>query len=333
MLADLNSIFYQYIRGGILVLCIYNLFVFFQNGNKQFLYYSLYFLCIFLFFLGQEFSGQVELRWFHVLTPSIHCGTFIFYLSFAREVLLTKQHIPVWDTRMVQARTITIFMVPMFLMVFWIWGGKALTYLFMVLGFATFVFSLCSYYFFLKIKNRIAFLFLVGSFSYSVLATCSFFAGFSFGGYAGFIKKFNAHPTLFMYCGSLFEAIVFSVLIGNKIDLLEKENKESIKRIDELKRIVIKNHIVLKDKTKVYISELVFIKADDHYLNLFLSNGKNHFVRGKLKSIKQELPPNFMQSHRSYIVNSNFIKQINRDGLLMITNEVVPLSRSFKDGF
>ncbi|MCL6265072.1 LytTR family transcriptional regulator DNA-binding domain-containing protein [Flagellimonas myxillae] len=333
MLADLNSVFYQYIRGGILVLCIYNLFVYFQNNNKQFLHYSLYFLCIFLFFLGQDLSRHGEMAWFHILTPSIHCGTFIFYLSFAREVLPTKKRIPKWDKTMLQARDITIFMVPMFLVIYGLFGGRALTYVFMVLGFATFVFSLCCYYFFLRIKNRITYLFLLGSFSYSVMATCSFFAGFSFGGYSGFIQKFSAHPTLFMYCGSLFEAIVFSVLIGSKIDILEKENQESIKRIDELKKIVVKNHIVLKDKTKVYISELVFIKADDHYLNLFLSNGKNHFVRGKLKSIKQELPPNFVQSHRSYIVNSNFIKQTNSDGLLMITNQLVPLSRSFKQGF
>ncbi len=333
MLADINSFFYQYIRGGILVLCIYNLFVFFQNSNRQFLYYSLYFLCIFLFFLGQEFIGHTRLRWFHILTPSIHCGTFIFYLSFAREVLNTQEHIGKWDKRMVQGRTITIFMVPMFLIIYWLFGNKVHTYVFMVLGLATFIFSLFSYYFFLKIKNRIAYLFLLGSLSYSVMAVFSFFAGFSFGGYAGFIEKFNAHPTFFMYCGSLFEAIIFSVLIGNKIDILEKEKKESIKQINELKRIVIKNHIVLKDKTKVYISELVFIKAEDHYLNLFLSNGKNHFVRGKLKSIKQELPPNFVQSHRSYIVNSNFIKQTNSNNIFMINNGIVPLSRSFKKGF
>ncbi len=114
---------------------------------------------------------------------------------------------------------------------------------------------------------------------------------------------------------------------------LEVEKSETLQKLDELKQIVIKNHIVLKDKTKVYISDLMYIKADDHYLILFLSDGKNHFVRGKLKNIKEELPPNFIQCHRSYIVNSNFIKQINRESLTMINKERIPLSRSFKDKF
>ena len=118
-----------------------------------------------------------------------------------------------------------------------------------------------------------------------------------------------------------------------KSENLEEEKSETLQKLDELKKIVIKNHIILKDKTKVYIADLMYVKADDHYLNLFLADGKNNFVRGKLKNIKEELPPNFIQCHRSYIVNSNFIKQINRDSLVMMDKERVPLSRSFKDDF
>ena len=111
---------------------------------------------------------------------------------------------------------------------------------------------------------------------------------------------------------------------------LEEERFETLQKLDELKKLVIKNHIVLKDKTKVYITDLMYIKADDHYLKLFLSNGKNHLVRGRLKKLKEELPPNFVQCHRSYVVNANFIKQKNSTSLLMINQESIPLSRSFK---
>jgi len=118
-----------------------------------------------------------------------------------------------------------------------------------------------------------------------------------------------------------------------KSTVLEEEKSETLQKLDELKQIVIKNHIVLKDKTKVYIADLMYIKADDHYLNLFLSNGKDHFVRGKLKNIKEELPPNFIQCHRSYIVNVNFIKQKNTTALVMINQERIPVSRLFKGSF
>ena len=134
---------------------------------------------------------------------------------------------------------------------------------------------------------------------------------------------------------TLILAVIFFLYrrYRKKSVVLEEEKSETLQKLDELKQIVIKNHIVLKDKTKVYISDLMYIKADDHYLNLFLSNGKNHFVRGKLKNIKEELPPNFIQCHRSYIVNANFIKQKNSTTLVMINQETIPLSRSFKDRF
>ena len=118
-----------------------------------------------------------------------------------------------------------------------------------------------------------------------------------------------------------------------KSEVLETEQSQTLQKLDELKKIVIKNHIVLKDKTKIYITDLLYIKSDDHYLNIFLSDGKNHFVRGKLNIITKELPPNFIRCHRSYIVNANFIKQVNSDTIILIDKTQIPLSRSYKDKF
>ena len=141
--------------------------------------------------------------------------------------------------------------------------------------------------------------------------------------------------------GSTFEILFFTVGVTNYIrridyeriklrDDLMDEKIQSKRKIEELKKIVEKDHIILKDRTKVYISDLIYIKADDHYLKLFLVNGKEHFVRGKLSQIKQELPTNFRQSHRSYIVNVNFIKQVNSDYIVLINKGEVPLSRTYK---
>lgn len=113
--------------------------------------------------------------------------------------------------------------------------------------------------------------------------------------------------------------------------VLQQEKEETIRRIDELKKIVVKNHIVLKDKTKVYISDLIYIKAEDHYLKLYLSSENNHLVRGRIKEMKKQLPPNFIQCHRSYIINANFIKQTNRKSVIMIGGYIVPISRTFKN--
>ncbi|MEM6721288.1 MAG: LytTR family DNA-binding domain-containing protein [Bacteroidota bacterium] len=114
---------------------------------------------------------------------------------------------------------------------------------------------------------------------------------------------------------------------------LETEKSETLEKIEELKNIVVKNHIVLKDKTKVYIADLMYVKSEDHFIKLFLSNGKSHFVRGKISQIAEELPPNFIRSHRSYIINANFIKQINSNHIMLLDKTEIPLSRSHKNNF
>jgi hypothetical protein len=112
---------------------------------------------------------------------------------------------------------------------------------------------------------------------------------------------------------------------------LEGEQSETIKRLEELKNIVTKDYIILKDKTKVYISDLTYIKSEDHYLRVFLNNGKHNFVRGKLSQISDELPPNFKRCHRSYIVNENYIKQRTVSFITMNDGTQIPVSRTYKN--
>lgn len=119
----------------------------------------------------------------------------------------------------------------------------------------------------------------------------------------------------------------------NKAQHLEQENIKTTKEIEELKNIIIKNYIILKDKTKIYIEDLLYIKSEDHYLSIVTNNAKNHLVRGKLAKIIDELPPNFVQCHRSYIVNKNFIKQVNTKIIILVNKDQIPLSRGHKDKF
>ena len=50
--------------------------------------------------------------------------------------------------------------------------------------------------------------------------------------------------------------------------------KQSRKEVREIKQFVIKNHIIIKDKTKVYINDLMHIKDEDHYIRVFLQRVK-----------------------------------------------------------
>lgn len=330
MLGDIYSNFYDYLRGAIFVLSLYHLVIFFINRNNQFLYYSLYFFCLFLFFFGQGLPNG-KLRNIHIITsPSVHLATFIFYISFARSLLKTKKTLPEWDRILVNVRTVLIVAIGILWLLFSIWGHSSQKLLFMVLSPMFSIFALISYYKFLKLKTRVIQLFVFGSLLFFCFTNLSFLAQL-FYGFEGFRENIGIHASFFFYIGALLEAIVFASILGVRFKTLQEEKKESLQKIDELKRIVIKNHIVLKDKTKVYISDLMYIKSEDHYLNIFTSNGKNHIVRGKLSDIKEELPPNFIQCHRSYLVNSNFIKQKSYNSLKLLEKTEIPVSRSFKD--
>jgi len=110
---------------------------------------------------------------------------------------------------------------------------------------------------------------------------------------------------------------------------LEVEHTQTIEELEKTKQLVIEDHIVLKNKAKVYLQELSYIKAEDHYLQLFTSK-KKEFVRGKITEIISELPPNFVQTHRSYIVNKNLITSISKNSIFLEGKIEIPLSRNFK---
>ena len=140
--------------------------------------------------------------------------------------------------------------------------------------------------------------------------------------------------------GLVFVLAAYSFIRWKKVDIrrkkisMEKESLEveftqTIEQLEKVKQLVIEDHIVLKNKAKVYLNELIYIKAEDHYLLLFTSK-KKEFVRGKISEIIKELPPNFVQIHRSYIVNKNLITNISSQSVFLNGKIEIPLSRNLK---
>lgn len=117
--------------------------------------------------------------------------------------------------------------------------------------------------------------------------------------------------------------------LNEENEFLNIENEKTKTELENVKSLVHNDHIVLKNKTKVYLSELIYIKSDGHYLNLHTTS-KKEFVRGKISEMEQQLPPNFVKCQRSYIVNQNYIKQYGSTEVFMSNGDVVPVSRGFK---
>lgn len=111
---------------------------------------------------------------------------------------------------------------------------------------------------------------------------------------------------------------------------IEIEHTKTVEQLEKVKQLVIEDHLILKNKSKIYLDKLIYIKAEDHYLNLVSTDGKRNFIRGKLSHLVTELPPNFVKCHRSYVVNKNYIQSVSSKTLLLTNFEEVPVSRSFK---
>lgn len=87
----------------------------------------------------------------------------------------------------------------------------------------------------------------------------------------------------------------------------------------------------------INLNDIIFCKADDIYVNIYLSNNKKYFVSRQLKELEALLEKEkFYRCHKSYIVNLKKIELYSKnegDYLTMVDGNKIPLSRSKKIEF
>ena len=90
---------------------------------------------------------------------------------------------------------------------------------------------------------------------------------------------------------------------------------------------------VLKDKTVINLSEVIFIDSMDHNLTYHFKNRKiteRKTIKEFLEKVTNE---NFIQVHKSFIVNKEFIVTIESNQISMTNGIIIPFSRTFKARF
>ena len=84
-----------------------------------------------------------------------------------------------------------------------------------------------------------------------------------------------------------------------------------------------------KRLVKINISDIYLIEAKGDYINI-KTDQKNYIVHATLKKIAEKLPAShFFKAHRSFIINTNEIIDIE-DNTVLIRKDVIPVSRSNK---
>ena len=80
---------------------------------------------------------------------------------------------------------------------------------------------------------------------------------------------------------------------------------------------------------KIDISSVTIVEAKGDYIHI-KTDSKNYVVHSTLKKIEDKLPKNlFLKVHRSFIINTNKIIDIE-DNSVLIAKDVIPVSRANK---
>jgi two-component system LytT family response regulator len=59
----------------------------------------------------------------------------------------------------------------------------------------------------------------------------------------------------------------------------------------------------------IKLGEIILFEANEKYVSIFTSNGKEHLIEKTIKDLESTLPGNFLRVHRSIIINTHCIKE------------------------
>lgn len=104
------------------------------------------------------------------------------------------------------------------------------------------------------------------------------------------------------------------------------QSKAAVVSAEDRRYLTVKNNQELE---RIPIGTILFLQAWGNYLKIVTSKG-NHLIRETLLSTAGKLPPKqFLQIHRSYIVNLDHVQKISGNRLILEDMEL-PIGQSYK---
>jgi DNA-binding LytR/AlgR family response regulator len=153
---------------------------------------------------------------------------------------------------------------------------------------------------------------------------------------ASFIKEDINIPIVFLTSFSDQETVEKAVFYDPKGYIVKPFNQSDIfttlavvrKRIESVDRpILIKSG---REHFTVPFAEIMYVKSDDKYIEVHTIT-ERHVERESLQNFLDRLRSNdFIQVHRSYAVNRNYISGVTSDSVTIKKTEI-PLSRTYKN--
>ena len=95
---------------------------------------------------------------------------------------------------------------------------------------------------------------------------------------------------------------------------------------------VIKNAFFIKNKgsfIKIYFDDILYLKSDHVYIELYLKNAQKFLVRRSLNDILTSLDANFVRIQRSFVVNLKHISEVKNAAI--INKKEIPIGKTYKE--
>ena len=112
----------------------------------------------------------------------------------------------------------------------------------------------------------------------------------------------------------------------------ETELEEDIIRGLKIIGIVTDSFDCISGKTVIRtpISKILYFESDGRKIKLVTSDDEIVFY-DRMSRIMEKLPPAFIRTHKSFIVNINAIRQCRYDCVILYDDIVIPISRSYRN--
>lgn len=97
------------------------------------------------------------------------------------------------------------------------------------------------------------------------------------------------------------------------------------------------NYLFVKSEYKlirILLADIKYIESANEYIQIHLTNEEPVTTLIRLKSMEEQLPKNkFMRVHRSFIVNLDQVKVIERNRIIFDHKIYIPIGEQYKDNF
>jgi len=132
----------------------------------------------------------------------------------------------------------------------------------------------------------------------------------------------------------LMAIILYLVVLANGFVSAIRSVKQNQERISELEEERLKNQMaylvvrVDRKNTQIRMSDILLIESLSDYVKIHTKE-KITVTKEKISAVEKLLPTSFIRTHRSYIVNRDYIKSFNRE-IVEVQEQELPIGRKYK---